>query len=180
MSTKPEQMTELQKKNVETAMRLAQMSIESSQRIMQLQVDTARSLFEESVANARSLAEVSDPKAQMELRTKIAQTTTEKMLACARQIAQISSETQSQFGKMVSEQLATGSKDFMEAMQKMFAGMPTGTAPGMGSMQDALDAARSAFEQVIKASQDAFANMTQMASQATGAAAPKASSRKKS
>ena len=45
-----QQLNEIQKKNLEAAMRLAQLSIENSQRIMELQVGTAKSLFEEGVA----------------------------------------------------------------------------------------------------------------------------------
>lgn len=99
----PEQMSELQKKNIEAAMRLAQLSMENSQRIMQLQVATARALFEESVANARALADVREPANQVELRSQLARSTTERMLGCARQIAEITSETQAEFGRLVGE-----------------------------------------------------------------------------
>ncbi len=55
-----DQMNELQRKNLEAAMRLAQMSIENSQRIMELQVETAKGLFEEGVNNARALSTATD------------------------------------------------------------------------------------------------------------------------
>ncbi len=52
MATKQEQQfNEIQKKNLEAAMRLAQLSIENSQRIMELQVGTAKSLFDEALRN---------------------------------------------------------------------------------------------------------------------------------
>ncbi len=60
----------------------------------------------------------------MNLRANYAQTTTEKMLACAREIAEITATTQAEFGKLVGEQLTSGSQDMFEAMQKMFKGMP--------------------------------------------------------
>jgi len=70
MATKQEQqLNEIQKKNLEAAMRLAQLSIENSQRIMELQVGTAKSLFEEGVANAKALSGVKDPAEAMSLRT---------------------------------------------------------------------------------------------------------------
>jgi len=85
MASKQEQLNELQKKNLEAAMRLAQMSIENSQRIMEIQVSTAKRLFEEGVENAKALSAAKDPKGVMELRAGYAQATTEQMLACARQ-----------------------------------------------------------------------------------------------
>lgn len=156
MATKPEQFNELQKKNLEAAMRLAQMSIENSQRIMELQVATAKSLFEEGVNNAKALSSAKDPQSVMELRTQFAQHSTEKMLACAREIAEITAQTQAEVGKLVSAQLSSGGHDVFEAMQKMFQGMPITDQNAMTAFQTAIDTTRSAFEQMTRASAEAF------------------------
>ncbi|TAH46068.1 MAG: phasin family protein [Betaproteobacteria bacterium] len=156
MAGKQEQINELQKKNLEAAMRLAQISIENSQRIMEIQVSTAKSLFEEGVQNAKALSVVKDPKEMMDLRTQFAQSTTEKMMACAREIAEITTRTQAEVGKLVGEQLTTGSHDVFEAMQKMFKGMPITDQNALGAMQSAMDTTRAAFEQMTRASTEAF------------------------
>lgn len=156
MATKQDQYNELQKKNLEAAMRLAQLSIENSQRLMELQVATAKSLFEEGVNNAKALSAAKDPQAMMELRTQFAQSSTEKMLACAREIAELTSRTQTEVGKLVSEQLSSGGQDIFEAMQKMFKGMPISDQNSMSAIQTAMDTTRSAFEQMTRASTDAF------------------------
>ncbi len=156
MASKPDQLNELQKKNLEAAMRLAQLSIENSQRIMEIQVSTAKSLFEEGVENAKALSTAKDPKGMMDLRAQYAQQTTEKMLACAREIAEITTRTQAEFGKLVGEQLTTGSQDMFEAMQKLFKGMPVGDQNALGAMQTAMDTTRAAFEQMTRASTEAF------------------------
>jgi phasin family protein len=163
MATKQDQFNELQKKNLEAAMRLAQMSIENSQRLMELQVATAKSLFEEGVQNAKALSSVKDPKEIMDLRTQYAQSTTEKMLACAREMAELTSRAQAEVGKLVGEQLTTGSQDVFEAMQKMFKGMPITDQNAMSAIQTAMDTTRAAFEQMTRASTEAF----QMFSQST-------------
>ncbi len=163
MATKQEQQfNEIQKKNLEAAMRLAQLSIENSQRIMELQVGTAKSLFEEGVANAKALSSVKDPGEALNLRTSYAQATTEKMLACAREIAEITSKTQAEVGKMVSEQLTGGGQDMFESLQKMFKGMPIGDNNALGSIQSAMDTARAAYEQMTKASTEAFQAFTKV------------------
>ncbi|ATE59644.1 phasin family protein [Thauera sinica] len=161
MAGKQEQMNELQKKNLEAAMRLAQLSIENSQRIMEIQVTTAKTLFEEGVHNAKALSTVKDPKEMMDLRTQFAQSTTEKMLACAREIAEITTRTQAEVGKLVGEQLTTGSHDVFEAMQKMFKGMPITDQNALGAMQSAMETTRAAFEQMTRASTEAFQAFTQ-------------------
>lgn len=161
MATKQDQFNELQKKNLEAAMRLAQLSIENSQRIMEIQVSTAKSLFEEGVQNAKALSSAKDPKSMMDLRANYAQHTTEKMLACAREIAEITATTQAAFGKLVGEQLTSGSQDMFEAMQKMFTGMPIADQNALGAMQTAMDTTRAAFEQMTRASTEAFQSFTQ-------------------
>ncbi|MCB1961293.1 MAG: phasin family protein [Rhodocyclaceae bacterium] len=169
MPMKPEQLNELQKKNIEAAMRLAEMSIENSQRIMELQVTTAKALFEDGVNNAKALTATKDPQDLLRLRTEYAQATTERMLACAREIAQVAARSQSEVGKLVTEQLTTGSQDVVEAFTKMFSGMPIADQNAMGAIQGAMDTARAAFEQMTRASGEAFQAFTQMGE----AAAPK-------
>ncbi len=159
-SKQEQQFTEIQKKNLEAAMRLAQLSIENSQRIMELQVGTAKALFEEGVANAKALSSVKDPAEALNLRTAYAQSTTEKMLTCAREIAEITTKTQAEVGKMVTEQLSFGGQDVLEGFQKMFKGMPVGDASALGNIQTAMDSARAAYEQMTKASTDAFQAFT--------------------
>lgn len=163
-SKQEQQMNELHRKNLEAAMRLAQLSIENSQRIMELQVTTAKSLFDDGVNNAKALGAARDPQAMVELRTQFAQNATEKMLACAREMAELTSRTQSEIGKLVGQQLTSGGHDVFEAMQKMFQGMPITDQNAMTAMQTAMDTTRMAFEQMTKASTDAFQLFNQAAS----------------
>jgi len=166
MATKhsQDQLNEIQRKNLEAAMRLAQLSIENSQRLMELQVETAKSLFEEGVSNAKALSSVKDPQELIELRTRFAQSSAERMLACAREMAEMTSRAQAEVGKLVGQQLATGGQDVFEAMQKMFQGMPVTDQNAMTAIQTAMDTTRAAFEQMTKASTEAF----QMFNQAAG------------
>ena len=69
MATKHE-FGEIQRKNMEAAMRLAQLSIENSQRIMALQSALARELFQESVEQARAQTGSADPQEIMKLRAR--------------------------------------------------------------------------------------------------------------
>jgi len=88
MNTKHE-FGEIQRKNMEAAMRLAQISIDNSQRIMALQSQLARELFENSVDQAKAQASSKDPQDIVSLRARYAQETTQKMIAAAQQVADI-------------------------------------------------------------------------------------------
>ncbi|MEK7736786.1 MAG: phasin family protein, partial [Pseudomonadota bacterium] len=89
MVTKPEQFSELHRKNMEAAMKLAQMSIENSQRIITLQVEAAKQMFQESVDSAQALTSVKDPQEAAALRTRYTQETAQRMMETARRIAEI-------------------------------------------------------------------------------------------
>ena len=152
MAAKPEQFSELHRKNMEAAMKLAQMSIENSQRIVALQVEVAKSLFQDSVDNAKALAAAKDPQQAVALRTHYTQETAQKMIEAAREIAEIGNDSRSEFSRLLSEQLASGSKDMMESFQSFFGSLPGQNAQVMETMQQAMAKANKAFEQISQAS----------------------------
>jgi len=152
MATKPEQFSELHRKNMEAAMKLAQTSIENSQRIVALQVDVAKTLFQDSVDNAKALAAAKDPQQVVALRTHFTQETAQKMIAAAREIAEIGNSSRTEFSQLLTEQLASGSKDMMEAFQSFFSSLPGQNAHVMETMQQAMANANQAFEQITQAS----------------------------
>ncbi|GAB4058543.1 phasin family protein [Uliginosibacterium sediminicola] len=162
MSNNAEQtVAALQKKNLESAMKLAQLSIENSQRILQLQMQTAKDLFEDGVANVQSLTQIKTPNEAMELRARYAQQAAEKMFSTSRTIAEITAELQHEMSKLVSEQLTSGSQEMIEAMQGFLKGMPLNSHAAAEAMQSTFEAARKTLEQVAKASSDAFSAVAQ-------------------
>jgi phasin family protein len=157
MSDKPEQLSQIHRKNMEAAMRLAQLSIDNSQRIMQLQTGLAKQLFDESVANAQALSSVQDPQQIITLRTQYAQETSKQMMAAAQQIAEIGNQARSEFSRLLTEQLASGSEELMESFQSFFKAVPGQNPNLMETLQQAMSTANGAFEQIAKASSAAFA-----------------------
>lgn len=160
MSNKSEEVVSaLQKKNLDAAVKLAQLSIENSQRILQLQMQIAKELFEDGVVNAQALAQVKTPQEAMELRTRYAQQAAEKMFSCSRGIADVTAELQNEMGKLVSQQLSSGSHEMIEAMQSFLKGMPMNSHAAAEALQSTFDAARKTLEQVAKASSEAFGSI---------------------
>jgi phasin family protein len=167
---KTEQFSELHRKNMEAAMRLAQLSIENSQRVMSLQSDLAKALFEEGVANAKAQSGAKDPAEVMKLRAEYAQDTTKKMVAAAQEIASIGNEARAEFSRLLTEQLASGSKDMTESFQSFFKTLPGANPNMMEAMQQAISTANSAFEQIASVSSAAMNNVGEMAKKASGGA----------
>jgi phasin family protein len=159
MTTKND-FSEIQRKNMEAAMRLAQLSIENSQRIMTLQSQLARELFEECVDQAKAQAGSKDPQDIMKLRAKYAQETTQKMISAAQQVAEIGNSARMEFSRLLTEQLAAGSHDIVDAFQSFFKALPGQNANVLEAMQQAMATANSAYEQMTKASRSAFESMS--------------------
>ncbi len=168
MANKTEQFSELHRKNMEAAMRLAQLSIENSQRVMALQSELARELFEDGVASAKAQSGAKDPAEVMKLRADYAQETAKKMVTAAQQIASIGNDARAEFSRLLTEQLASGSKDMSESLQGFFKSLPGGNPNMMESMQQAIATANSAFEQIAKVSSAAMNSVGEMAQKATG------------
>lgn len=161
MAGKGEQFSELQRKNMEAAMRMAQLSMDNSRRIMALQTELAKEMFQSGVENAKAQTSAHDPQAMMQLRTKYAQETTQRMVEAAQQIAEISNAARAEFSRLVTEQLASGSQDMNESMQTFMKNLPGQTPNMMESFQQAIASANAAFEQISKASTAAMGNVNE-------------------
>jgi phasin family protein len=168
MAGKTENFSELNRKNMEAAMRLAQLSIENSQRVMTLQSELARELFQQGVENAKAQTTAKDPQEVLRLRNLYAQETAQKMMATAQKVAEIGNEARTEFSHMLTEQLASGSQEMIDAFQGFFKTMPGQNANAMEVMQQAVATAKSAFEQIAQASTSAFGNMSNMAQKSAG------------
>ena len=168
MAGKNETLNELNRKNMEAAMRLAQLSIENSQRVMSLQSDLARELFNDGVSNAKAQASAKDPQEVLRLRAQYAQDTAQKMMATAQKVAVMGNDARVEFARMVTEQLASGSQEMADAFQGFFKTMPGQSANMLEMMQQAMATANGAFEQIAQATGAAFNGMNDMAQKSTG------------
>lgn len=168
MAGKTENFSELNRKNMEAAMRLAQLSLENSQRVMALQSDLAREMFQQGVENARAQSSTKDPQEVLRLRAQYAQDTAQKMMVAAQEVASIGNEARMEFSRMLTEQLAAGSQEMADAFQGFFTTMPGQNANVLEVMQQAMATANSAFEQIAQASTAAFSGMSDMAQKSAG------------
>ena len=151
MVGKSENFSELNRKNMEAAMRLAQLSIENSQRVMALQSELARDLFQQGVENAKAQTTAKDPQEVLRLRNVYAQETAQKMMQAAQKVAEIGNDARTEFSHMLTEQLASGSQEMIDAFQGFFKTMPGQNANVMEVMQQAVATAKGAFEQMSQA-----------------------------
>jgi len=167
MAAKPGQFNEVQKKSLEAAVQLAQLSIENTQRVIEVQVAVAKSLFEDSVNNAKFLSGIKDPQEAVQLRTRFAQNSAEKVFAGAREITEIATKAQSQISKLVGEQITNSSSEIFGAIQQVFQELPIADENTMNAIQSTLNTTRTAVEQLTRASSEAMQAFSQVKVSAT-------------
>jgi phasin family protein len=181
MSTKPEAaIAAASQRNLEAAMKLAELSFDNSRRMIEFQLGIAREMFAQSVQNMQEAGAVKEPAELAALRARFAQDATQRMLAATRKIAEMTTEFQTELGKALSAQIAGGTQAFAqdfaqnlsEAMQHGMKGLPTNPAEAFAAMEKTFAASREAFEQIAK---QAFAGFQTDAKPATRAPSKKTS-----
>jgi len=96
----------------------------------------------------------------MRLRAEYAQETARKMMEVAQKVAEIGNTARMDFSHMLTEQLAAGSNEMVEAFQGFFKTLPGQNPNMMEVMQQAMATANGAFEQISQATTAAFSGMT--------------------
>ena len=157
MYQKSEQFSELQRKNLEAGMKLAQLSLDNSQRIVALQVEITKKLFQDSVENAKAMTSAKDPQQALALQTQYAQDAGQTVMDAARQIAELGSSSRAEFTQLLTEQFSNGGKDMMTSFQSLFSALPGKNTNVIDAMNQAMTTVNSAFEQFAKASATTFA-----------------------
>ena len=159
-----DQITDMQRKGMETAKQLAQLSIENSQRILTLQTELAQELFKDGVASAKSLLEAKDPQEMLGLQTRYAQEMAQKLAAATQKVSAIGNQAREQLTSL-SSQMTKGSGELHNVF-KDFLHLPQTANPDFAKVvQQAMATAHQAFEQMTKASAAAFTSMGEAAKQ---------------
>jgi phasin family protein len=165
MYSKSEQITELQRQQLETSSKLAQLSLDNSQRILALQIETTKKLFQDGIENAKAMTEIRDIQQAVALQTRFAQETAQTMIETLRQIAEIGNASRDELTQTLSAQFSNGGKEMTGSFQSLFNTFPGAfqAFPGgpsgnlLDAMKQAMTTASSAMEQFTKATTTSFA-----------------------
>ncbi|HQR03404.1 MAG: phasin family protein [Proteobacteria bacterium] len=145
MAGNTDHLSEIQRKNLDAAVRLVQMSLDNSQRIMGLQADLVRKLVDSGAQAAKDQSDAKDPQQLMSLRTAYAQNTAQQLMQAAQEMAQLGNSVRDEFSRLLAEQLASGSTDMTEAFQGFLKTLPAGSEQWISVVQQAMSQATAAF-----------------------------------
>ena len=151
MFATPEQFAATNKANIETLLTLANTAFASAERLAALNLNTARSLLEDGVSNAKALLAVKDAQELVTLQTSLAQPLVEKAVAYARNVYEITSQSQEEVSKLLEGQVAELNKDVASALDKAAKSAPAGSDVAVAAVKSAIAAANSAYDSMSKA-----------------------------
>ena len=146
----PEQLIALNKANLEAALRFAGVALEGTQRLVDLQLQAAKSAVADGIQNARALSAVRDLEQFATLKDTLVQPSFEKATAYAKSVYDVAAETQSEFGRLVEEQVAELQKQTIATLDQLVKSAPAGSEVGIAAVKSTLAAVNSGFDNFTK------------------------------
>ena len=156
----PEQLVAINKANLEVAMKFAGVALQGAERILELQLKAAKTAFADSVENAKTIAAVKDLQQLAALKDSMAQPTLENATAYAKDVYDVTTATQAEFGKLIEEQVSEFNKQVVTALDKIVKTAPAGSEVGITALKSGIAAVNSAYENVSKVAKQ-FTEATQ-------------------
>jgi phasin family protein len=151
MFATPEQFTTTSKANVESMLTLANAAFASTERLAALNLNTARTFLEDGVAGAKALMGAKDAQELLSLQTSIAQPAAEKLVAYARSVYEIATQSQEEVSKLIEAQMAELNKTITAALEQAAKSAPGGSDVAVAAVKSAIAAANSAYDSMTKA-----------------------------
>jgi phasin family protein len=146
----PENLVEMNKANIDTAMKFAGIALEGAERMIELQLKAAKAAFADSIQGAKALASVKDLQQFAALNDNLTQPSIEKATAYARSVYDVAAATQAEFNKIVEEQVAEFNKRTVAALDKMVKTAPAGSELGIATLKSSIAAVNSAYDNLSK------------------------------
>lgn len=141
---------ELPCKTVEAAAELMQLAIEDSETVERLMADLAAGMARESVAVEESLATARTPAEAAGVRAQYVRRIAALMVDGANRLADIGGATRTRFSRLLTERLASGSHEQLDAYQAFFKVLPGQSSDAAELMQHAWSRSDRALDEALR------------------------------
>jgi phasin family protein len=151
----------------------AVVALHGAERLVDLQLKAAKSAFADGIESAKALAAVKDVQQLAALKDQIAQPSLEKATAYAKDVFDLATATQAEFGKLVEQQFADFNKQVVTGLDKLVKNAPAGSELGIAAIKSGIAAVNSTYDNLSKVARQfteaTQSNMDVVAKQATAA-----------
>jgi len=121
--------SDINKSQVDAALRIATIAAAGSEKIIELQMNNTRAAFSEGVKAAKALAEVKDVSQLPSWTSATPQAGIETTTAYVRSLYEVAAGTQAEISAVLEEQAAAFNKNVTAAIEAALASAPAGSAP---------------------------------------------------
>ena len=164
-----EQIAEIAKTNVDTAVELSGAAMTGVEKLVDLQLKVAKTAMSQGADNLKALASAKDVQELMKVQSSFAMPTIETAVSYANAIYGIASETANTFAKIAESQISASNQKISTAVEEFSKNAPAGSESGVALVKSALTAANAAYETASKAAKQAVAVVEQNVQSATKA-----------
>jgi len=156
----PEQFSAMNKANLEAAVRFAGIALEGAERFIEVQLKAAKGAFADGVQQAKALADIKDPQELAQLKNTMMQPNMEKTTSYVKSVYDVATATQSEFSKLVEEQVSEFNKQVVTTLDKMVKSAPAGSDVAVAALKSAISGINATYENMSKSAKQ-FVDMTQ-------------------
>jgi phasin family protein len=146
-----EQFPELNKNNIDNALRIAKTTMESTERLIKLQLEAAKQAIEENAKNAKALSEVQDLQEVMALRAKLAGSSVENALSYSRKVYEVAAQAQAELAELFEEGLSAYTENLVNVVEKTTGSAPAGSDLAIAALKSTVAATQAVVDSMSKA-----------------------------
>ncbi|WP_029049889.1 phasin family protein [Cupriavidus sp. amp6] len=158
----------------QTLSSLTSTALEGFEKLVELNLQVVKTALSENLDGAKRALSANAPQELMEIQSSLVQPAGEKAVAYARQVYEITSETQKELAKAAKATVTEGSQKLRETVDDLVKNAPAGSESVVAMVKSAIAAADNAYESVEKAAAQvvemAVSNLEAAATMATNAA----------
>jgi phasin family protein len=155
MITRPSQVIELHRRQVDAFNNLGLALISAAEKLSDLHLAAGRQAIDKATETAQSLAGIKDPKSAAELAGVQVQPPIEQLMSYSRNLIGIGNGIQAEISRVVEAQFAEGSRRASALVEYAARNAPTGSENAVSLMRTAVAAGNTAFDTVTKATRQA-------------------------
>ncbi len=157
---------------------LANKALHSVAELVELNIATAKESLAHSSAAAQQMLTAKDAQEVFTLTSSQAQPQAEKALAYGRHLASIATKAQAEFTKATEARVAETTKQVTKLIDDLSKAAPAGSENAFALLKATAHTATTTYEQIVKASKQAFESMEDSVNEATKHFVPTAAGEK--
>lgn len=175
-----EQFVELNKAGVAQASKIAAITLGNAEKLLNLNLNVAKAALATGIEGAQAAASVKDVQELMNLRTRLAETGVQTVLAYSRNFYELASEAQAEFSAISEETWANYSRGVANWVDTASKNAPAGSDVAVNAFKSTFAATTAAFDQFQRATKQVvnLADANIRAAQASASKAAPAKGRK--